>query len=198
MINALMGISLVPIIVLNIFGSITGAIWLFIIGEWQLVLIGFLADVVFTFAYPLIMIVQMPLALLMKYLADKNKATLAMFPALVNMLIVTGINLTWVILTFSILTGFSESTSVIPYLLFGWGIGTGPFQYMASKEPPDSTATYAAVYLTQISYLVLVVTYLLHVLWLALPLIIIIAAVIVIYLMKAGHTILKNRSSLAT
>jgi hypothetical protein len=53
-----MGISLVPIIVLNILGVVTGAIWLFIMGEWKLVLIGFLVDIVFTFAFPIIMIVQ--------------------------------------------------------------------------------------------------------------------------------------------
>lgn len=92
---------------------------------------------------------------------------------------------------------FAEGRNVFPYLLFGWEIATGPFQYMASKEPPDSIGSYAAVYLTQISYLILGVFYFLGILSLALPLIIVITIAMEIYLLKIGFQleVLERRTS---
>ena len=58
---------------------------------------------------------------------------------------------------------------------------------MATKESKDSTGTHVGLYLTQFSYLVLAVSYLLGVLWLAFPIIILTTLASVFYLLRTAH-----------
>ena len=73
MIAKLLTASLIPVIILNVFGHVTGVIWLFILGEWRIVLLGWLISIAFTFVYSVIMIIQVPLAALLSFLQERRK-----------------------------------------------------------------------------------------------------------------------------
>jgi len=182
-VDKLITISFAPIVGLNIAGGIAGAIWLLVLGEWRLVLIAILVSIAFPFAYSLISMPQIGLLALMHRFRDRHRK-LALAVGFGNMLISHAINLAWLVLVFYLALRYSEGHSVIPYLLFGWEVALGPFQYMATKEPPDSIGTYVAVYLMQVSYLVLAIFCLSGILQLALPLIILITLATEVYLVK--------------
>ena len=189
-VEKLIGISFVPIVALNILGGIGGAIWLLVLGEWKLVLIAVLVSIAFPFAYSVIMLVQVPLSALMHHFKDKNRK-LALTIGFVNMLIGHAVNLVWLVLVFYLALHYSEGQNVIPYLLFGWEVAVSPFQYMATKEPPDNIGTYVAVYLLQISYLILAIFYFLGILPLGLLVIILITLATEVYLLRIVSEELK-------
>lgn len=185
-IEKLIAVSLVPIVALNILGGITGGIWLLVLGEWKLVLIAVLVGVAFPFAYSAIILFQTPLAGLTLHLREKNRNVLASAIGFISMLIGHAINLAWVTLVFFLALKYSEGQNVIAYLLFGWEVAVGPFQYMARGEPPDSVGTYVALYLLGLSYLILALFYFLSILSFALPLIIVITLAAEVYLLKVA------------
>lgn len=92
-IEKFISVSFIPIIVLNIFGSIIGAIWLIILGEWKLVLGAFFVSVWFSFMYSIIMLVQIPLAGLLNYFMEKKQKALSAITEFITMLIGHGIGL---------------------------------------------------------------------------------------------------------
>ena len=64
------------------------------------------------------------------------------------------------ILDRAILVSVSNELNIFALLLFGYGIATGPFSYMASKEGPDAYASILAVFVAQISFIVFAASYL--------------------------------------
>jgi hypothetical protein len=61
----------------------------------------------------------------------------------------------WVFYVFGFFMGRASSDTYIPYLLWGYSSMMAPLGYMASKEPPDSTATSLGLFCAQISFLFL-------------------------------------------
>jgi len=122
----------------------------------------------------------------MFHLVEKNKRRTGATVGFITNLMQTAVNLVWVLAVFIFaVTVFEKNKdNPIPYLLYFWEIAIGPFQFMASKEPPDSIGTYMGVYLLQISYLILVGFYFIKILPLALPLIILITIITQIYVLK--------------
>lgn len=180
----IISVSFIPIIILNIGGAIVGAIWLFVIGEWKLVIGAFIISCIFPFVYSLIMLIQLPLDILLGWFVERKKKSFVAITGFVNMLIGHIAGLGWVFLVFTYAIILSEKQTSIPYLLFGWEVATGPFQYMASKEPPDSIGTYAAVYLLQIAYLIFVIFFFLGIFPLTIPVVILITLFLEIFLIK--------------
>jgi len=154
--------SILPIIILlNFLGGIIGGVWLFILGEWEFILIGFIISIFFPWIYTLISMVITPVNLLTAYFYKKSKK----IPSLISGFV--GMFFGHIIIIFYVLIVLSNSTdnatlakvSVIPFLLFGYSVATSPFSYMASKEPSDSYGSYFAVFIAQIIYILAAVFY---------------------------------------
>jgi hypothetical protein len=130
------------------------------------------------------------------YFAKKNMKIPTMIFGSLSLTFSNIINLIWVIAVFIYMTITAQNTdnSVIPFLLYGYSIATGPFTYMASKEPPDSYGTFLGVYLIQMSYIILSVLYLIHLLWLGLPIIILLLIVLEISLLKVTSELMNENT----
>jgi len=148
-------VSVYPIMILNLLAGIIGGIWLLIIGEWAIIVFGIFGDILFTMIYPFVMLIQLPFGYLVEWLNRTKQSALMKISGLLAMFIGHMINLFWVYIVFTYAVGFAGDKSLVPYLLFGWVIAIGPFQYMASKEPGEAIGSFVAVYLTQISYILL-------------------------------------------
>lgn len=190
-IEGIISASLIPIIVLNIVGGLIGAIWLFILGEWKLVIGAFIVSCIFPFAYSLIFLIRLPLIGITVWSMGKKNKILPTVLGFINLLFEHIINLTWVFAVFVSAILFSEGRNLIPYLLYGWVIAVGPFQYMARGEDADAVATHATVYLTQIAYIIFALFFLLGISFLALPLVILIAIALEVYLVRFSLQIQK-------
>jgi hypothetical protein len=196
-ISALMSVTTPIIIVFNIIGFTVGGIWLLIAGEWRIVIFAFAIDMLIPTIYS---IITLPFTFLfnlpINYFAKKNMKIPTMIFGSLSLTFSNIINLIWVIAVFIYMTITAQNTdnSVIPFLLYGYSIATGPFTYMASKEPPDSYGTFLGVYLIQMSYIILSVLYLIHLLWLGLPIIILLLIVLEISLLKVTSELMNENT----
>ena len=151
--------STTPLItIINTLGGIVGLIWLLILGEWRLALGWFFAAILFVIVYSfLLVIIQMPFMWVTQLFISKKHRYSAVIAAGTNLLIGYLINLTWAFLVFGFIVEATRGLNSLPYLIYGYGLAVGPFQYIASKESPDNLPTFLAVWLNAIAYVLLVV-----------------------------------------
>ena len=175
-INFLLLIMAVPVLSLNILSSIIGAIWLMIIGEWRLVIIGFLYF--FIIKWILIFLI-LPSGLIMFvaiYFYKKGKNIFGNVFSFISHLYINILPIATCFLAFIICSFFyanrvgieylsyydlitqllsSAKADYIPYLLWSWGMALAEWQYWSSKEPNN--------YLSQITTINITFFYLLFI-----------------------------------
>ncbi len=166
----------IPIIFLNFFGGLVSGIWLLILGQWKLVIAAFVFSLFVPWAYSIVTIVQMPMMALIVYFQKKSWKIPYLIIGFINILIGHVIILFYVffILDKAIAISLSRDLNIFVLLLFGYGIATGPFSYMASKEGPDASASVLSVFVAQISYLIFATAYLLNYPAISIPIILLI------------------------
>lgn len=188
MLGKIIKLTTVPIMFLNFFGGIVGGIWLLIIGGWRLVLLAFFIILISPYIFGLIYLILTPLILLTTYFANKKKTILMMIFAFINMIATSIVNLTWVIWVMSmVLQLHDQGLPLIPLILGGYAVATGPFTYMASKESRDAIGTFVGVYTTQIVYILAIIFVLTGLGGLVIPLAVLIAVGFDIYLLKISY-----------
>ncbi|MDO8486205.1 MAG: hypothetical protein Q7S77_00700 [Candidatus Staskawiczbacteria bacterium] len=185
--SGIIGTIIVPIIFLNFFGEIVGAIWLLIIGQWQLVIIGVIISFIFPFIYSIISLVtQFPLGGLALWAEKKNKKILMLVLGFISMFIGHIIILFYVLYVAdkAIIIAELANINILAMLLFGYGVATGPFSYMAKSEPSDAIGTFIAVFIAQLSFIIIAIAYLLNYPLIAVPIILIFVFGLEVYLLS--------------
>ena len=169
-------IIILPIMVLNFSGEIGGGIWLIFLGQWKLVLCAFLFALFVPYAYLIVGLIQMPILPLLIYAKEKNKKFLALSAGFISTLIGYAAILGYVFIILDKVILFSESKhlNIFALFLFGYGIATAPFSYMASKDGPDALGSFLGVFVAQISYIIFAVAYLFDFPAISIPIILII------------------------
>jgi hypothetical protein len=142
--NKIMLFFSTPIIVMNWTSGTLGGIWLVVLGEWELIFIGF---VLFLVSEQLLALLLMPGALIMgagvEFFERKRLlGTILLFISNIytQLLVVLTCFVSFVICS-SFYKGNSygdNSIEYIPYLLWSWGMALGPWQFFASKDTNDS------------------------------------------------------------
>lgn len=170
------------IVVLNITSEIVGGIWLLIIGEWALALGAF----VFSLFLP--WLISIPLVIIgfvsWGFLWVATKVRLTGIGSFITSFFQHLIYLAWIFLVFIMFLSYSDGHNPLPYILFGYGVATGPFTWMASKEAPDAYGTLIANFLMQMTYIILAILYFLGLSYLAIPIILIITILFDIFVAK--------------
>ncbi len=173
--------------ILNFFGGIVGGGWLIFSGEWKFVLLTFFISL---FIPTLYSIVIMPFNFIfgagVSFFTNKQKKTPVIIFGAISILINNLIELFWVFVVFIYIVARADTSgiSIIPYLLYGYALATGPFNYMASKEPEYSIGTQIGVFFVEISYVVLSALLLVNGLAFALPIILVLTVLLLVFLLK--------------
>jgi hypothetical protein len=183
-------VSFIPITFMSIFGGVVGGIWLLTLGEWKLVVLALIVDFAFPFIVaPIIfLLITAPMMALVNRLEKENKKTASMIAGWLNLFINHILYLAWVFIVFVYMLTYATGRdhNVIPYLLFGWEVAVGPFQYMASKGSSAEIASQATSYLNEVAYLILFLFYLLNISSLALPVIFLIIFIIEVFIINTA------------
>lgn len=148
----------VPLIILNMLGAIVSGIWLAVLGQWRPLGFGVLSFFVSSF---LLSFAIMPAILLVAsaaWLAEKGKIVGVVFfgtlSSLYNLALVT----VWCCGVLYFFVRDASDGTLIPRLIWSYGVATGPWSYFASQERGDGSEGFAstiAVFFAQLAYLVI-------------------------------------------
>lgn len=147
----------VPIAFLNMIGGIGSGIWLAILGEWWTIVSGLLFFFISTFALSIIIMPSMLLSAPAAYWAEKGKTFgMLCFGALSNLYIIVVITV-WCCGILYIFVKDATSISLIPKLIWSYGVATGPWAYMASKDQQggEGFASMLSTFLAELAYVVI-------------------------------------------
>lgn len=125
----------VPFFILNSLAGIIGGAWLLWLGEWRLVLVGFLAAVLAPFWTSILLLPSLIFVAPAAALLEKGHSVSGIIFGLIGTLwtyvAVTG----WCLAVFWYVPQFlSRGEPILPFLLFSYSTATAPWAVMAQKD----------------------------------------------------------------
>lgn len=148
----------VPLMILNILGDVVSGIWLAFLGEWGAIGRGILFFVVSTWLLGFALMPSLLLTAPAAYYAERGKTFgLVCFGALSSLYILALITI-WCCSILFLFLKDATASSLIPRLIWSYGVATGPWVYMASKDQGPAGEGFAstlATFLAELAYLVI-------------------------------------------
>ncbi len=144
----------IPLGVINMFGGIVSGIWLAILGEWGLIGYGILALILSGMGIGLAMMPGMIFAAPAVIMLEKGNKLGGYFFGFLSSLYTIIVLVAWCILVLIFHTKQASHESIIPVLIWSYGIATGPIAWLAQKDLKSGNE-YAMVstFFIQIAYL---------------------------------------------
>ena len=146
-IAAVIGLLSIPVMLLNFGGEIIGGIWLAILGNWGLLVLGLSSIFISSFG---ISFALMPGLLLFSapgvFAMEKGRYVIGLLAALLGNLWTDAVMTVWCVGCFVVALGYYSDGSVWPYLLWAYGMATGPWTYMAAREGQDAVGSTLAAF----------------------------------------------------
>lgn len=137
---------MLPLMVLNILGGIISGIWLGILGQWYVLLIGIVAAL---FGHKVlnvgIMIGMGIFGTPAMALERKGKRTGAMFFAVLNLLYIAFLICLWCFGILLLLGSFVNTAAPIPMMIWSYGVATGPWAYLSQKDQEAGGNEFSAI-----------------------------------------------------
>lgn len=130
----LLAVLAVPLGILNLFGGIVSCIWLAILGEWRLIGYGILALLVSSMGLGLAMAPGLIFAGPAAVMLEKGNKICGYFFGLISTIYKDAVLTAWCILILIYYTKHVDSDSIIPVLIWSYGIATGPIVWLAQKD----------------------------------------------------------------
>ncbi len=198
---AFMTVTMPVIVGVNVFGGFVAGIWLAINGDWWALGFGLLAVVVSHWIVALLLMPSFLLAAPGVMLLERGKWFLGRVLLAISTLYMSALMFFWCITVTDRFLVHSRHSSLLPILLWSYGVATGPWTFLASKDQQSGGGnefSLIAVFFLQLGYLVGALLHVLHpddVGWFVLPLAI---AMLINWLTQqfvAGELIRQERTS---
>lgn len=154
---ALFGALSAFFMVLNAFGGIVSGIWIAVLGEWWAIGFGILIIAASTFVISIALLPGMGLAAGGIALGQKSTADM-MLLMLMSSLYTVAVITVWCVGMLLVFLSRATHHSWIPLLIWSYGLATGPWTYMASKESQGGggEGSVIAAFFAQLAYVVMV------------------------------------------
>lgn len=157
----LLWVLTIPIVVLNLAGGVVAGIWLAIVGQWRLLLMGIAAGIVADFGIGFAMMPNLLLAAPAVALLKRGyRSGYAL--ALMGQVYVGAVLAVWCVAVLHLLTRGAAGNVMLPCLLWSYSAATGPVAHMARRELMGGNE-YAMIhaFFLQIAYLLVILATLL-------------------------------------
>ncbi len=148
---------------MNMLGGVVSGIWLIILHEWRPLIVGLLSLFFATFIISLALLPTYLLILPAGKLFERGHIILGSILAFPVSVYTTFIMAAWCHGIFNFFLDMSSPRTVIPMLLWSYGVAIGPWSYMAQRESEGSSGFQSAslyVFFISIAYLVMIALYL--------------------------------------
>lgn len=160
-INGLISALSIPLMILNLLGGIVAGIWLAILGQWGTIGIGILVFFISTSILSFVIAPTILLAAPAAYCAEKGKTVGMVFFGAISNLYILAVVTIWCCGILFLFVRDATASNLIPKLLWSYGLATGPWAYMASKDAQGGEgagfASLSATFLAQLAYLTIMI-----------------------------------------
>lgn len=148
-----------PLIILNALGGLISGIWLAVLGMWDIIWFGiislFISHFIIAFALMPAMLFLAPAAY---FLTKKNLFATAIGWLLMSLSLfyTFGLITIWCVGILYNFTKMATPASIIPLLIWSYGVALGPWMFLAAKEQQsgDGEGSIFPVFFAEISYIV--------------------------------------------
>jgi len=155
-VKALIAIFQLPIMLLNVFGTIGAVIWLLVIGEWRWVVAGILTMMFAPFMLGLAILPSIALGAPGIYFVKRRITILLYFFSLLSSIYIYGLISAWSGGVAYYFMRDAHGQSFWPFLVWSYCVATVPWTYMAQRES-DSIASTLAAFFAQVAFIVLMI-----------------------------------------
>ena len=160
---AILTILAVPLVLMNVLGGVVSGIWLAFLRQWGALGIGVLSLIFATFTISFALLPSIILNWPAAKLFERGHIALGSILAIPASIYTTLVMVVWCYGVFTTFLSMSSPTSLVPMLLWSYGVATGPWSYMAQRESQgndgyDASATH--VLFVSLGYLLMVAMYL--------------------------------------
>ena len=145
-----------PIMLLNVFGTIGAVIWLLVIGEWRWVVAGILTIIVAPFVLGLALLPSIVLGSPAIYFAKRRITIGVYFFSFLTSIYTYGLISAWCGGVTLYFMKEASPQSFWPLLVWSYCVATSPWTYMAQKDD-GSIASFLAAFFAQASFIVMMV-----------------------------------------
>ena len=135
----------VPLGLLNMLGGLIAGIWLAILGNWSVIGYGLLALFISSFILGLAMLPGLLFAAPALALHQTRHKIGFYFFSFLGASYTMAVLTAWCMAVLFLLVRQAESNSIIPILLWSYGIATGPIAWMARKEMQSGSGEYSMI-----------------------------------------------------
>jgi hypothetical protein len=132
-VEALLAVISVPLLLLNLLSGIVAGIWLILLGDWRIVVGGFIYAFAGVFLISLAIAPGLIFAAPAAMAAQKGRSVLALVLGLPSLLW-TYLPLFGSCFLFMKYAAQTHDGSILPYLLWAYSTALAPWSYMAQKE----------------------------------------------------------------
>ncbi len=149
-------VLLVPLGIMNLLGGLISGIWLAFLGHWGLIGYGFLIIAFASFGIGFAMMPSLLFAVPAMSLIEKGNNFFGYIFLLLSSLYTYGILTLWCILILTYYMNQVDNDSIIPVLIWSYGVATGPIGFIAQKERNEYSVI--ATFFIQIAYFISIIS----------------------------------------
>lgn len=155
----IISVLMVPIMLLNLLGGIVSGIWLAILGEWGVIGRGIFFIFISSF---LISIALMPALLFAGPAAmalERGKKMIGMIFGALSILYTVGLITIWCIWVLVTFVNQATTSSIIPMLIWSYGIALAPWMYLAQKDQQGGGNEFSifTTFFAQVAYIITII-----------------------------------------
>jgi len=146
MVHAILGLVSIPVTLLNFGGGIVGGIWLAFLDKWGLLGLGIVSMFISSFGISLALAPGLLFAAPAVVALDRGRYIIGGLCLTLTNVWTYVVMTVWNVGCFYVVVGYYDHGSIWPYLLWAYGIATGPWTYMAARGGPEEAGSYLSAF----------------------------------------------------
>lgn len=149
------GVLTVPLVLINIVGIIVAGIWLAILGKWKLIGGGIAASFISGYGLGMAMMPGLLFVMPAAVFFEKGQRLVAHFFGALSQLYTIVILTVWCMGVLYSFVKQADSSSIVPILLWSYGVAMAPISWLAQKER-DNEYTTISTFFAQVAYILVI------------------------------------------
>lgn len=144
----------IPLAILNMLGGIVSGTWLALLGEWSPIISGIVFIIFSGFLINFALMPGMLFAVPAMIFFEKKKKILGALFGFLNILYTISLLVVWCLYILNKFTLLADNSSLIPMLIWSYGVAMAPWIFLAQKDQQDGGNEWSifTTFFAEISY----------------------------------------------